>query len=79
MTYKEFLQYNETNKNNNANTFRISKIFNNNKTCMLTSVKYKNVNPSIIDIVHVVSEVRMGNIAVTNPSKIRNWKWFHNN
>lgn len=76
MKYTEFLKYNELNINNNVNKFRISKIFNDRKTCTLHSATYKNANPSVIDIVHIVAEVRAGRMALTNPSKIRNWKYF---
>ena len=76
MTYEEFVQYNKNNINNNVNKFRIKKMLNDRKTCQLTSVSFKNINPSIIDIVHIVAEVRVGRMAITNPSAIKNWKYF---
>lgn len=77
MTYQQFVEQNRNNVETGVAKLRIEKIFNNGKTCMLRHITDKHKNPMLVDIVHVVAEVKVGNIALTNPSIIKNWKYFN--
>lgn len=72
MTYDDIKNKNKKNIKTLKVKHKVTSIFNKGKTCTLEIDKSPIHNEIVYDVVHVVSQIMSGNLAVTNISKLTN-------
>ena len=72
MTYDDIKNKNKYNNKTLKVKYRVTSVFNNGKTCTLEIDKASIHNEIVSDVVHVVSQIMSGDLAVINLSRLTN-------
>lgn len=70
MTYEDIKIKNKKNSKALKVKYRVTSVFNNGKTCTLEMDNAYISNEMVSDVVHVVSQIMSGDLAITNISKL---------